>query len=675
MIAVYMKKLFSFCFLLASITAFGQATITVDAGNVIKTLSGKENGINLDYLMDGSFLSPAISTTQSLKNVKATFLRYPGGEKSDNYLFSAAPFISSSPRMALLDTCFWPSNDARFIDTLTSERICKSVVLDFDEFMSVCNSVHATPLVVVAYDAMYNTKPCNGKPTKAQLLTNAVEWVRYANIKKNYGVKYWMIGNESWNNPEYNGRVTPDKYASDLKDFAAAMKAVDPSIKIIANGRAEWWQTLLTGSAVSFIDYLGLSEYPVLNYTGGYNYYQANEVNLTSEVDHAIDDINQFAPEPHRSRIKVIATEYNSIDWNNSWPGINNLGHALVNFQLFGDMIIKPKLEAAFMWNTRWVENAVVSQSIFDAFDNQGNMNANAFVMNVWGSNLLHDMVETSSSGSMIRSYASYDDVEKRLNIFLLNKDVVPQQADLSLTNYVSDFKGSLWQLRGTSVNDKFPAFDRTDSIYEPSDIASIMLAPNSVTVIRLEKDDVTLPVKLLRFDAKKNDSDITLNWITENETDLSHYTIERSNDGSNFTSIGTVTAKNITDSSLYAYIDTKIVNGPLVYYRLVVQKTDGSKASTRVVMVILKDSPQSILVGPNPFNESLQIRISSLTDKNVSIVLIDVSGKVVHRETRSVFKGTSSIELNNLNRLMKGMYMMKVGDDSYASIIKVVKR
>ena len=67
------------------------------------------------------------------------------------------------------------------------------------------------------------------------MLTNAVEWVRYANIKKKYGVKYWMIGNESWNNSEYNGSVSPAKYADDLEDFARAMKAVDSSIKIIAN--------------------------------------------------------------------------------------------------------------------------------------------------------------------------------------------------------------------------------------------------------------------------------------------------------------------------------------------------------------------------------------------------------------------------------------------------------
>ena len=45
--------------------------------------------------------------------------------------------------------------------------------------------------------------------------------------------------------PNYNGKVTPAKYADDLEDFATAMKAVDPTIKIIANGKSGWWQTIL----------------------------------------------------------------------------------------------------------------------------------------------------------------------------------------------------------------------------------------------------------------------------------------------------------------------------------------------------------------------------------------------------------------------------------------------
>lgn len=623
--------------------------------------------------MDGTYLSPAIAPTQSLKNSKATLLRYPGGEKSDNYLFSAAPYTSSSPRMALLDTCFWPSNDFKFVDTNTAERLCHPEVLDFDEYIAMCNDVGAAPLVVVAYDAAYNTRSCDGKPTKAQLLTNAVEWVRYANIKKRYGVKYWMIGNESWNSPEYNGRVTPAKYADDLKDFATAMKAVDPSIKIIANGRSGWWQTILESAAVSTIDFLGLSEYPVFNYTGGYDYYRQNDVNLTNEVDLAIKDINTYAA-AHQSRIKVIATEYNSIDWNGAWPSANNFGHALVNFQLFGDLIVKPKLEAACMWNTRWVENSRKPQSLYDAFDSEGNQNAIGLVIDSWGSSLLSDMVETTTSGHLVKSYASYDEADKKLNILLLNKDYTAQRANISISNYLDDFKGSVWQMRGASVNDKFPVFARTDSIFDPEDIASFSLPAHAVTIFKLEPDAVAFPIILKKFEAQKNAEGIELNWETLNEKNIAEYIIEKSTDGQNFAAIGTIAAAN-KDSSVYHYVDATIANSTVLYYRLIVVETNGNKESSKVISITVKVVVKMIGAHPNPFEDNVLIRVKSDTGKKISVSLIDVMGRILLRQERLLYEGNNQLEINNLSRLSKGIYLIKMDDETSVTTFKVIKK
>ena len=483
-----------------------------------------------------------------------------------------------------------------------------------------------------------------------------------------------MVGNESWNNPEYNGKVSASKYADDLEDFARAMKAVDPSIKIIANGRSDWWETILKSTAVSQIDFLGFSEYPVMNYTGGYEFYRTNNVNLISEVETAIESISTHAAAPHKSRIKVIATEYNSIDWGNAWASANNVGHSLVNFQMFGDMVIKPKLEAACMWNTRWVENLQVPQSLYDALDADGNVNANGIAMNVWGDNLLSSMVSTATEDEFVKTYASYDDTGKKLNVLILNKDNSARQVELVLQQFENDFKGSVWRFSGSSVSDKFPEYEKVDSVYEPDDIGSLSLPANSVTVLKLQKDNIALPIKLVSFEAKKGDAGVTLNWATLEEKDLSEYIIERSNDGSLFSSVGTVIAKN-TDSSLYAYLDTKSINAPVLYYRLVMVEADGNKVSSRVVSITLSDSPQLLLVGPNPFDDLLQVKVKSDTDKTVTIRLIDISGKTVHQQTTRLNSGMNTIQLNNLNRLMKGMYMLKVGDDNYSKTLKVIKK
>lgn len=493
-----MKSLLAFTIFLSSIV-YSQNTITVNTSDVLRTLSGIENGMNLNYLMDGSLLSPQISTVQSIKNLNVKLLRYPGGEKSDNYLFSAPPYTSASPRMALTNRKFWPTGDYKFVDTNSTEKVNWPSALDFDEFMLMCNDAGAVPLIVVAYDAAYNSTPVTGKPTKAQLKTNAVEWVRYANITKDYKVKYWMVGNESWNDPKYNGKVSPEQYASDLKEFASEMKAVDPSIRIIANGKSDWWQTLLQSDAVSLIDYLGFSEYSAHDFNGGYEHYRNNEIDLTPEVHAAIKSIDSYAPVAERARLKVIASEYNSIDWTGQWDSTNNLGHALVNFQTFGDMVVNPFVETACMWNSRWISNASTDQSLYDAFDSDGNTNATGKAVGIWGSGLLSTMVSATSSNTFLKTYASYDAAEKKLNIFILNKDTQSKKVNVKLENYIPEFTGSKWEFSGASVSDKFPTLERIDSVYSLSDIDTLTVAPTSVTVITLK--DKTASAALPRLE------------------------------------------------------------------------------------------------------------------------------------------------------------------------------
>jgi hypothetical protein len=283
-------------------------------------------------------------------------------------------------------------------------------------------------------------------------------------------------------------------------------------------------------------------------------------------------------------------------------------------------------------------------------------------------------MVSTTTEDEFVKSYASYDETGKKLNVLILNKDNSPRQVEIVLQRFEEDFKGSVWRFSGSSVADKFPSYEKVDSVYEPGDINEVSLPANSVTVLRLQKDNIALPVKLVNFEAKKGDAGVTLNWTASEEKDLSEYIIERSNDGSIFNSVGTVTAKN-TDSSLYAYLDTRSVNAPVLYYRLVMVEADGNKVSSRVVSITINGSPQLLLVAPNPFDDMLQVRVKSDTDKNITIRLIDISGKTVHQQTSRLNSGTNTLQLNNLNRLMKGMYMLKVGDDNYSKTMKVIKK
>ena len=108
------KLLFLFLSALPLFSLFAQA-IQVDASNVIRTLDHNPAAINVNYLMDDdSYLNPAIPVAQALSQMSIGRLRYPGGEKSDNYLWSVPPYSQVAPHFATPGNCNWPNDQATF---------------------------------------------------------------------------------------------------------------------------------------------------------------------------------------------------------------------------------------------------------------------------------------------------------------------------------------------------------------------------------------------------------------------------------------------------------------------------------------------------------------------------------------------------------------------------------
>lgn len=87
----------------------------------------------------------------------------------------------------------------------------------------------------------------------------AAENVRYANIVKGYGARFWEVGNE----PDIYGRragepeFSPEWYAERFRVYAQAMKAVDPSIKIfgpVLSHRLDEWMPPFIRACGDIID-------------------------------------------------------------------------------------------------------------------------------------------------------------------------------------------------------------------------------------------------------------------------------------------------------------------------------------------------------------------------------------------------------------------------------------
>ncbi|HKV38730.1 MAG TPA: alpha-L-arabinofuranosidase [Blastocatellia bacterium] len=166
------------------------ANITVDSTKVIRTVDARIFGLNT-ATWDSSLNTAATKTLLGATKIGA--LRFPGGSTSDDY--------------------HWKSNT----NTSGSTHWATS----FDDFASVAQSLNAQVFITINY----------GSGTAQE----AADWVTYSNVTKGYGFKYWEIGNEcygSWENDTHPQQWDPYTYALTVRDYSAAMKAVDPTIKI-----------------------------------------------------------------------------------------------------------------------------------------------------------------------------------------------------------------------------------------------------------------------------------------------------------------------------------------------------------------------------------------------------------------------------------------------------------
>src|SRR5512142_1658584 len=138
-----------------------------------------------------------------------------------------------------------------------------------DAFVAYARAVGAEPILQVPLLSSYKRHGGTADPADAAAL------VTYVNVTKRYGVKYWEIGNEPdlYATADLPG-YTVDRYIADFKAFGAAMKAVDPSLRLLGpelswkyyptqarNGPNDWLTPFLRDAKGAY-DVVAIHRYP-----------------------------------------------------------------------------------------------------------------------------------------------------------------------------------------------------------------------------------------------------------------------------------------------------------------------------------------------------------------------------------------------------------------------------
>ena len=187
---------------------------------------------------------------------------------------------------------------------------------------------------------------------------------------------------------------------------------------------------------------------------------------------------------------------------------------------------------------------------------------------------------------------------------------------------------------------------------------------------------DVPLGLELLAFDAKNNGDVNDIKWTTASEKDMNNFEVLRSNDGINFSSIGSVACRNEFMKNEYSFRDAAPETG-YNYYKLKINENDGRSTYSNTVAVKNGGgrSLDILSVYPNPASTNVVVSVYSTQQDNLTITVTDVTGREVLSLKRELQPGNSNIDLN-ISELAPGLYNVKATrGDGQVSTTKLLKQ
>lgn len=180
------------------------------------------------------------------------------------------------------------------------------------------------------------------------------------------------------------------------------------------------------------------------------------------------------------------------------------------------------------------------------------------------------------------------------------------------------------------------------------------------------------LPVTLISFNAKRNGAENNIMWSTSQEVNTSHFVIEHSTDGRNFTSIGQVTATgNNSTTRNYQFTDISPVKA-INYYKLrIVDRDNGIKFSD--VKRVKNSGNTDFIIYPNPAKDVIQIDINSDKADKGEMIITDNNGKQVYSRPVNLTTGNNIFSVD-IRKMAKGSYIIKVQLSNEIVVNKITK-
>ncbi|HXP53007.1 MAG TPA: T9SS type A sorting domain-containing protein [Bacteroidia bacterium] len=187
----------------------------------------------------------------------------------------------------------------------------------------------------------------------------------------------------------------------------------------------------------------------------------------------------------------------------------------------------------------------------------------------------------------------------------------------------------------------------------------------NSIWITHIS-GTIALPINLLSFGAQylASSNSIAINWSTATEVNNKSFTIEKTADGVNYTTVTDVAGAGNSVSTLYYTAMDEQPWGGTSYYRLKQTDFDGTYTYSPTVAVTAPVTT-AVSIYPNPVTDHTTISYNADSPAPVFVRIFNMAGMEVNSYNfNAVQTGGNNFTINTAF-LPQGMYIMEVTDGS----------
>lgn len=162
---------------------------------------------------------------------------------------------------------------------------------------------------------------------------------------------------------------------------------------------------------------------------------------------------------------------------------------------------------------------------------------------------------------------------------------------------------------------------------------------------------NTVVPLTINNYQLIINNEGVVNNWVTSNEINVSHFNIQYSNNGRDFTTVKMIAAKN-NNYNQYSVLTNRSL-GDKGYYRIEAVDKDGKITYSKTLPFTISLITSTLTIYPNPASTTITVKSNLLKQ----IVITNILGRVVY--TKQVNNGNNTI-LIPIHTLPKGFYSLQ---------------